>query len=121
MTTLEQVRFRLERLRSWADSNSLKNISNELSDCIEDASYIINKDDLSVPCDGPCLDCKRNDVTFQVSTWLWNEVTGLSPDAGVLCVRCFERRAVERGIHLRNWTVELCGGKEHERADDYLE
>jgi hypothetical protein len=58
-----------------------------------------------VPCDGPCIDCGREDVCFQVAPELWKEATGLPLGGGVLCVRCFESRAMARGIRLRNWTV----------------
>lgn len=58
-----------------------------------------------VPTDGPCLDCGRSDVTFQVSSDLWERATGLAPNGGVICPRCFEQRAILRGLKLSNWTV----------------
>lgn len=62
-----------------------------------------NEQRMRVPCDGPCIDCGREDVCFSVSPATWSKATGLPSDGGVLCVRCFEARAIKAGLHLRAW------------------
>lgn len=64
--------------------------------------------------DGPCIDCQREGVSFSVSGPLWNKVTHLPPQGGVLCVECFSQRAKAKGIYLRSWiTVEAQSEWDH--------
>lgn len=54
-----------------------------------------------------CQDCgDAFGVVWSASDDLWQAVTGFTDGNGILCPRCFDRRAVERGIGLMKWVPQ---------------
>jgi len=53
----------------------------------------------------PCINCgSRNFPVWYVRNHIWNAVMG--GEVGVVCILCFERRAVVRGVKLLAWCNE---------------
>lgn len=53
--------------------------------------------------DNPCVDCGTADnITWFTDNVLWNDI---APDGGILCIRCFVKRAGDTGYDPLSWRL----------------
>jgi len=53
-----------------------------------------------------CMNCESMvEQVWHVDDGLWNKLSGYPDGNGLLCIRCFDRKAQEQGIYLY-WTCQ---------------